>query len=137
MGANHEANIYRGGGEKPFTSSFNIFPEAGVGGVTHLHHYPTFPADPWIFHVKTTQPFFSSSVFPSMEQMLQHVVSIVCIWSARLRYFSGFCNIHIFKARINGLYCTLIKKTGGNFLHILGKFWVQSQICGKVFPMRK
>ncbi len=63
----HEANTVSKMEEKPLTSSLNICPEAwgikslGGGLIT------PFPADPWIFPLKTTQQpdIFSSPLFPS------------------------------------------------------------------------
>ncbi len=60
--------------EKPFTSSVNFCPEAccigkGVRGgrsITSSSSLPYFPADPWIFHLKTTYPVFSFSVVSFM-----------------------------------------------------------------------
>ncbi len=54
---------------KPFMSSSNICPEAkcGAGGVIPPPPSPAtyFPADPWIFNLKTTFPLFSFSMFPA------------------------------------------------------------------------
>jgi len=57
--------------EKPFTLSLNICPKACCG-TGWGHHHPYFTADPAIFNLTTTCPFFSS-------------------WGASFMVFTGGC----------------------------------------------
>ncbi len=60
--------------------------ELGGGGVTPYQSPPPyFPADPWIFHLKTTLPLFFSSVFPSRSLPCW---SLVKLCSSFLQIFS-------------------------------------------------
>ncbi len=58
---------------------------SGAGGVTPPPSTPPcLPADPWIFHLKTTEPLFSSSVTPPWIGRLDFPVHTEG-WAARRR----------------------------------------------------
>ncbi len=58
--------------------------QRGAGKVTlSPSPLPYFPADPWIFHGKTTWPLFSSSVFPpwfDVQASNHHPLSLADQW---------------------------------------------------------
>jgi hypothetical protein len=65
--------------ENPFTSSlYTVYvrkpavEKRGGDGRSNAPLHPTFPVDPWIYHLKTTYPLFSSSVFPSWGHGLKN-----------------------------------------------------------------
>jgi hypothetical protein len=98
--------------KKQFTSSLNIWPNdccrKGWGRAeyhlpTSFYTPPNFIADLWIFHSKTTEPLFSSSVFPSCF-LVSGGWRIYCREHVRFRMHS----FHIYK---NATHATIISCT--------------------------